>query len=75
MKITSILAGIATEVFAASDLESARGIISERLNESKIKEEDKTKMLSEIAGKTSLRDLHRYLANALLKYEGLGVQI
>lgn len=72
MKIESILSRIAEEIFLARDLETAKAIFQKHVSESKIKTEDKAKMLSEVAGMTSLVKLQRYTANALLKYEGLG---
>ena len=72
MEITSTLATIAQDVFTAPDLATAREIISSHVSNSKIKEEDKQKMLLEVSQIPSLLKLQRYLSNALLKYEGLG---
>jgi len=73
MKIVSTLDKIAEAVFTSKDLTSAQNIALTHLNESKIKESDKNKMIQEITNMKSLQKLQYYCANALLKYEGLGV--
>ena len=72
MEIVSTLAQIAPDIFAAKSLTAAQEIFSKHISESKIKAEDKAKMLLEGSQMKSLTQLQRYLANALLKYEGLG---
>jgi len=73
MKIISTLDKIVEAVFTSKDLTSAQNIALAHLNESKIKESDKNKMIQEITNMKSLQKLQYYCANALLKYEGLGV--
>jgi hypothetical protein len=73
MKIESTLSSIAREVFAASNAVDAKRIFIDYVSSSHIKESDKQKMLMEASKMTSLMQLHRYTANALLKYEGLGL--
>ena len=73
MKIESTLSSIAREVFAASNAVDAKRIFIDYVSSSHIKESDKVKMLAEASKMTSLLQLHRYTANALLKYEGLGL--
>jgi hypothetical protein len=73
MKIESTLSSIAREVFAASNAVDAKRIFIDYVSNSHIKESDKQKMLMEASKMTSLMQLHRYTANALLKYEGLGL--
>ena len=73
MKIESTLSSIAREVFAASNAVDAKRIFIDYVSSSHIKESDKQKMLAEASKMTSLLQLHRYTANALLKYEGLGL--
>ena len=75
MKIESTLATIAERVFRAESLSQAQNIFQEHVSSTKIKEEDKVKMLTEVGGMKSLTQLQRYTANALLKYEGLGTQL
>ena len=75
MKLTSTLDKITEQVFGAKTCDEAKQIVIAYLNESKIKETDRIKMIDEI---TSMKYLHKvqiYIANALLKYEGLGVGI
>ena len=73
IQIESTLAKIANVVFETKDFKLAQQTALAHLNESNIKESDKLKMISEISGADSLHRLQRYCANALLKYEGLGV--
>jgi hypothetical protein len=73
MKIESTLSSIAKEVFAATNAIDAKRIFIDYVSSSHIKESDKQKMLMEASKMTSLMQLHRYTANALLKYEGLGL--
>ena len=73
MKIESTLSSIAREVFAASNAIDAKRIFIDYVSSSHIKESDKQKMLTEASKMTSLLQIHRYTANALLKYEGLGL--
>ena len=73
MKIESTLSSIAREVFAATNASDAKRIFIDYVSNSRIKESDKNKMLTEASKMSSLLQLHRYTANALLKYEGLGL--
>lgn len=73
MKIESTLSSIAREVFAASNAIDAKRIFIDYISSSHIKESDKNKMLTEASKMSSLLQIHRYTANALLKYEGLGL--
>jgi len=73
MKIESTLSSIAKDVFAAKDAMDAKRIFIDYVSSSRIKESDKVKMLAEVSKMSSLMQLHRYTANALLKYEGLGL--
>jgi len=73
MKIVSTLASVSEAVFQSPDLESARRAFINHVTETKIKKEDKEKMLAEVSRMTSLNQIYRYTANALLKYEGLGL--
>lgn len=75
MKIISTLDAIAGQVFEAKTLEEAKSICLTYLQESKIKESDRLKMISEIEGMVYLHKVQQYIANALLKYEGLGTSL
>lgn len=48
----------------------ARILIRECLESLKINDEDKQKMLDEIEKITLLSEMHKYVANAILAYEG-----
>jgi hypothetical protein len=73
MKIESTLSSIAKDVFAATNAVDAKRIFIDFVSNSRIKESDKSKMLTEASKMSSLLQIHRYTANALLKYEGLGL--
>jgi hypothetical protein len=72
-KIVSTLDKIATQVFEAKTLDEAKKLCLDYLQESKIKELDRLKMISEIEAMKHLHKVQIYIANALLKYEGLGI--
>ena len=71
MKIESTLTKIAESVFIANDFKSAQTTFIEHVSSTNIK--DKNKMIEAVKKLTSLTALQRYCANALLKYEGLGL--
>lgn len=71
MRITSTLASIASLVWEAQDAFQARTILIDHLSGSKVKDRDK--MIADIQQLQTLAEIHRYTANSLLKYEGLGL--
>ena len=73
MKLESTLTNIAEQVFTATSVQQAKQIALEFLDKSKIKEEDRKKMINEIETKKDLVKLQIYIANALLKFEGLSL--
>lgn len=73
MKLESTLTNIAEQVFSATSVEQAKTIALDFLSDSKIKEEDRKKMIAEIETKKDLVKLQIYVANALLKFEGLSL--
>ena len=73
MKLTSTLDQIATQVFESKNVDEAKDICLNFLKESKIKESDRLKMIDEIEKMKYLIKVQLYIANALLKFEGLGV--
>jgi len=73
MKIQSTLSGIAEAVFSATDLETARNRFIKHVSDTKVK--DKEKMISTVKELTTVQAIHRYTANALLKFEGMGVNL
>ena len=72
MKILSTLNEIANEVFLAKDWKTAQNPFIEHVSKTNVK--DKDKMIDEVSKMTTLQAIQRYTANALLKYEGLGVK-
>jgi hypothetical protein len=73
IQIESTLAKIANVVFETKDFKLAQQTAIDHLVESSIKESDRLKMINEISKAKNLQRLQVYCANALLKYEGLGV--
>lgn len=73
VKVTSTLDKIITQAFTTEDLKEGKKIVCEYLENTKINIEDKETMIKNIKSSKSLNDFHKYLANSLLKYEGLGL--
>jgi tRNA(Leu) C34 or U34 (ribose-2'-O)-methylase TrmL len=73
VQIESTLAKIANLVFETRDFKAAQKAALDHLSESKIKESDRLKIIEEISNKKNLIALQTYVANALLRYEGLGI--
>jgi len=73
MKLESTLTNIAEQVFSSTSIEQAKTIALDFLSESKINKEDRKKMIEEIETKKDLVKLQMYIANALLKFEGLSL--
>ena len=73
IQIESTLAKIANVVFETKDFKLAQQTALDHLEKSGIKESDRLKMIEEISRAKNLQRLQIYCANALLKYEGLGV--
>lgn len=71
--LKSVLEQIAEPVFTAKNLETARQIFVEHVSKTNVKDRDV--MLTAVAKLRTLNDIHRYLANALLKFEGMGTSI
>lgn len=67
----STLASLTPMIWEIKDLETARNFLLDHLMNTNVKDRDK--MIVDIKEIKSLPSLHRYTANALLKYEGLGV--
>ena len=71
--IKSTLEKIVQQAWAEKDLTKAKQIVTDYLTSSKIKEEDKKKMMTTINGINNKYKLDYYLANSLLTYEGSGL--
>lgn len=73
MKLESTLASVASSVWEAKTADQARTLLIEHLSSTKVK--DKDKMIQDIEQLKTLQAIHRYTANALLKFEGLGTKL
>jgi hypothetical protein len=73
IKIKSILEEIAPQVFQVRNLDEAKDIILNHVNGKKIKDTDKHIINRNINELKNINAVHRYVANSLLKYEGLGI--
>lgn len=73
MKFQSTLASIASLVWEAKTADQARTVLIEHLSGTKVK--DKDRMISDVQDLKSLEAIHRYTANALLKFEGLSTKL
>lgn len=71
MKLTSKLTEITETIFTATDFLSAQHYFITFVESTNVK--DKVKMINEVKQMRNLIQLQRYTANALLKFEGLGV--
>ena len=72
VKITSTLASIASLVWEAKTVQQAKDTLTEHLRDTNVKDRDK--MIQDIEQLKTLEQVHRYTANALLKYEGLSTK-
>ena len=73
MKIQSTLADIASQVWQAQDVNQAKEILVNHLSDTNVKDRDK--MIDDVQQLNTLQAVHRYTANSLLKYEGLGTKL
>ena len=71
MKFESKLNEITEQIFTATDFLIAQKIFIDFISGTKVK--DKVKMVNTVKQMRSLSQLQKYTANALLKFEGLGV--
>ena len=74
IQIKSILEEIAPQVFQTRNLNEAKDIILNHVNGKKIKDTDKQIIIKNVNELKNINSVHRYIANSLLKYEGLGVR-
>lgn len=73
MQIQSTLASVASLVWESKTADQAREILIEHLRNGRVKDRDK--MISDVEKLKTLEAVHRYLANSLLKYEGLSSKV
>jgi hypothetical protein len=74
IQIKSVLEEIAPQIFQMRDLNEAKNTIKVFLEDKKIKDTDKQIILKNIDGSKNINSIHRYIANSLLKYEGIGIR-
>jgi hypothetical protein len=72
-KIKSVITEQITEIYSARDLATAKELLRNLLTESKIKDNDRDKMLAELDKITTLKQVQFYATNCMFKFEGLGI--
>lgn len=73
INIKSVIERIAEQIFGAKTADEAKKLFIEFIQSTKVNDKDKTKMISNVQSMTNLVKIQFYVANALLKYEGLGL--
>jgi F0F1-type ATP synthase delta subunit len=73
VNIKSVLEQIAATVFTMTNVADAKDYISEFINSKDINDKDKASIVRAVAEIKSMLKLQTYLCNALLKYEGMGM--
>lgn len=71
--IKSTLEKVTDQVFKCTTCMEARQLLIAYITTTHVKEMSKAKMISDINKLNTLYAVHKYTANALLKYEGLGL--
>jgi hypothetical protein len=74
IKIKSVLEEVAPQVFQIRDLNEAKGVILSFIETKNIKDTDKKIIIDNVSQFKNINAVHRYIANSLLKYEGLGIK-
>ena len=74
VEIHSTLERITDSVFQSKNVEEAREVLKGYLEESRIKEGDKRRMIEEVSSIKTLYKMQYYVCNSLLKYEGLSTK-
>ena len=72
-KIESVITQRITEIYIARDLDTAKELFRNLLNDCNIKDVDKVKMLSELEKQKTLKQVQFYATNCMFKFEGLGI--
>lgn len=65
---------IANAVFTCKDFEEAKQLIKDLVNEVKIKPQDKQTIIRNVDTIETLPALQKYMANSMLKFEGMGTK-
>lgn len=71
-EISSILEKIIQQIYKTNDLEGAKTLMIEFINNSNIKDIDKKKMTQMVDTLKTVAAVQLYATNAMLKYEGMG---
>lgn len=71
--IKSIFEQISHRVFLMTNLAEVKAFVTEFVNSKDINEHDKYYILQEVNNAKSLVKFQAYICNALLKYEGMGM--
>lgn len=71
--IKSIFEQISTTVFTMKNLNEAKEYVKTFVKDKDINEKDKQSILREVDNAKSLVKFQQYICNALLKYEGMGI--
>jgi hypothetical protein len=74
IKIKSVLEEVAPQVFQIRDLNEAKGVILSFIETKNIKDTDKKIIVDNVSQFKNINAVHRYIANSLLKYEGMGIK-
>ena len=72
-QIKSIFEQISEKVFDMKKLDEAKSFIVQFVSDKNINEKDKQSIIAAVNGCKYLHQVQRYVCNALLKYEGLGM--
>ena len=73
MQIKSIITTSIQDIYKATTVTEARQKLIGLLEQSKIKQVDKLKMIETATKLNNLNAIYQYATNAMFKYEGLGV--
>lgn len=73
IQIKSIFEQISTTVFTMKNLNEVKEYVKTFVKDKDINEKDKQSILREVDNAKSLVKFQQYICNALLKYEGMGM--
>jgi F0F1-type ATP synthase delta subunit len=71
--LKSIFEQISQEVFVMKDVNVAKKYITDFVNDKNINDTDKNSIVKAIAEIKNINGIYKYICNALLKYEGMGM--
>lgn len=71
--LKSIFEQISSELFKIKDVNVAKEYITNFVNDKDINEADKNSIIKAIAEIKNINGIYKYVCNALLKYEGMGM--